>query len=140
MSLKSASVLAWLFSCWPGSARHVAGVDASPEMLRQATQRNAETISDGRVELHRGPADQLPFEDGSFDKVMAINSMQVWPDASAGLLEIRRVLKAGGALALAFTSYSGQSSQGVPDIVTAAGFADCRLVETDNAFCVLATR
>jgi ubiquinone/menaquinone biosynthesis C-methylase UbiE len=123
-----------------GSARHVAGVDASPEMLRQATQRNAETISDGRVELHQGSADHLPFEDGSFDKVMAINSMQVWPDASAGLREIRRVLKAGGALALAFTSYSGQSSQGVPDIVAAAGFADCRLVETDNVFCVLATR
>jgi SAM-dependent methyltransferase len=123
-----------------GSAQHVAGIDPSSAMLGQATQRNAEAIGDGRVDLRQGSADRLPFADGSFDKAMAINSMQVWPDASAGLREIRRVLRSGGRLALAFTNYSGQSSEGVPETVTAAGFTDCRLVETDRAFCVLGTR
>jgi len=97
-------------------------------------------IKAGRVDLREGSVERLPFEDEIFDCALAVNSMQVWPNASAGVREIRRVIKAGGKLALAFTSYSGQSSQGVPDIVTAAGFADCRLVETDKAFCVLATR
>jgi len=123
-----------------GSARHVAGIDPSSAMLGQATQRNAEAIGEGRVDLRQGSVDRLPFADHSFDKAMAINSMQVWPDASAGLREIRRVLRSGGRLALAFTTYSGQSSTGVPNIVAAAGFTDCRLVETDKVFCVLATR
>ena len=123
-----------------GSARHVAGVDPSAEMLRQARKRNVEAIGDGRVDLRQGFADHLPFAAESFDKAMAINSMQVWPDASAGLLEIRRVLKPGGRAAPAFTAHSGQRKQGVPEMILAARFAECRLVEADQAFCVLATR
>ena len=123
-----------------GSARHVAGVDPSAEMLRQARKRNVEAIGDGRVDLRQGFADHLPFAAERFDKAMAINSMQVWPDASAGLLEIRRVLKPGGRAAPAFTAHSGQRKQGVPEMILAARFAECRLVEADQAFCVLATR
>lgn len=123
-----------------GSARHVAGVDPSAEMLRQARQRNVEAIDSGRVDLRQGSADRLPFAAESFDKAMAINSMQVWPDASAGLREIWRVLKPGGRAALAFTVHSGQQKSGVPEIITAAGFTECRSVETDQAFCVLANR
>jgi ubiquinone/menaquinone biosynthesis C-methylase UbiE len=82
----------------------------------------------------------LPFATESFDKAMAINSMQVWPDASAGLREIWRVLKPGGTVALAFTAYSGQRREGMLNIVAGAGFSDCRIVEKDQAFCVIATR
>lgn len=123
-----------------GSARHVAGIDPSIEMLRQAAKRNAGAINQGRVDLRQGCADRLPFAVGSFDKAMAINSTQVWPDAPAGLREIWQVLKPGGNVALAFAAYSGQHSEGVPDIVAAAGFFDCQLVETDQAFCVIAAR
>jgi hypothetical protein len=38
-----------------------------------------------RVDLRRGSVDGVPFDDNSFEKVLAINSMQVWPDATAGL-------------------------------------------------------
>src|SRR5262249_4919685 len=55
-------------------AGHIAGVDPSPEMLRQATARNAAAISGGRVELRRASADALPFADATFDKAFAINS------------------------------------------------------------------
>jgi ubiquinone/menaquinone biosynthesis C-methylase UbiE len=40
-----------------GSARHVAGVDPSAEMLRLASRRNADSIGNGRVDLRRGSAD-----------------------------------------------------------------------------------
>ena len=73
------------------------------------------------------------------DKAFAINSMQVWPDAMAGLVEMRRVVKSGGTVALAFTPPSGQPKQGLVDTITAAGFSAARMVETDN-FCALATR
>jgi hypothetical protein len=50
------------------------------------------------------------------------------------------VLKPGGTVALAFTAYSGQRSEGVPNVVAAAGFFDCQLIETDQACCVIAAR
>ena len=37
----------------------------------------------------------MPFDDNSFDKALAINSMQIWPDAVAGLRELQRVVKTG---------------------------------------------
>jgi hypothetical protein len=37
------------------------------------------------------------------------------------------VLKPGGTIALAFTPYSGQSKQGLTELVTAAGFTDAHL-------------
>lgn len=120
------------------STRQVCGVDPSAEMLRQATRRNTAAIADRRVDLRQTSADRLPFTERRFDKALAINSMQVWPDALAGLREIRCVLKPGGGLALTFTSYSGQSREGVPELVAAAEFGECRVVDADKAFCVFA--
>jgi ubiquinone/menaquinone biosynthesis C-methylase UbiE len=120
-------------------AEHIAGVDPSPEMIRQATARNTATIGHGRVELRRGSADALPFADATFDKAFAINSMQVWPDAMAGLKEMRRVVKSGGTVALGFTPRSMQPKQGLIETITAAGFVRARMLETEN-FCVLATK
>jgi ubiquinone/menaquinone biosynthesis C-methylase UbiE len=94
------------------TAGHVAGIDPSREMLSQASARNATA---GRVEIQHGSVECLPFEDERFDKALAINSMQVWPDAVTGLRQIRRVLKPGGKIALGFTSYSGQPNQGLAE-------------------------
>src|SRR6516225_7424900 len=78
--------------CWPIGWRR----DPSPEMIAQAQARNAPAVATGRVELRRGAAARLPFESNTFDKAVAVNSRQVWPDAIAGLRELRRVLKPGG--------------------------------------------
>jgi SAM-dependent methyltransferase len=67
----------------------IAGVDPSREMVAQAQARNAAAIQRGSVDLRFGSVEQLPFPDNSFDKAIAVNSMQVWPDAPAGLREIR---------------------------------------------------
>jgi ubiquinone/menaquinone biosynthesis C-methylase UbiE len=40
----------------------------------------------------------MPFSNDTFDKALAINSMQVSPDAAAGLREILRVLKSGAPI------------------------------------------
>ena len=78
----------------------VVGIDTSREMLAQARVRNMSAIRAGGVDLRYGSVEHLPFDDNSFDKVLAINSMQVWPDAVAGLREIRRVLRSGGTFSL----------------------------------------
>jgi ubiquinone/menaquinone biosynthesis C-methylase UbiE len=118
----------------------VAGVDPSAEMVRQARARNAQAIRAGRVELRRAGADRLPFADAVFDKALAVNSMQIWPDATAGMREVRRVLKPGGQAVLAFTPYAGQSNAAVEAAVAAAGFDPPRVVARDDLHCVIASK
>jgi len=118
----------------------VAGVDQSQEMVRQAAARNAEALRSRRVDLRYGSAERLPFPEATFDKVLAINSMQVWPDARAALKEIDRVLKPGGTVTLGFTVNSGQPQEGVTELLAAAGLAHARIVAKPQLFCALASK
>lgn len=122
------------------AAGHVAGVDLSREMVAQARARNAAAIENGRFDLRHGSVERLPFDEGRFDKALAINSMQVWPDAMAGLEEMRRVIKSGGRIALGFTPYSGQPNEGLTEMLSAAGFVEAHVAESEKGFCVLATK
>ena len=106
----------------------------------QASARNADSIVRGRVDLRQASVDALPFADARFDKALAVNSMQVRPDASAGLANIRRVMKPGGRIALGFTPHSGQARQGLLDARGRAGFVDAELRERDALFGALAAR
>jgi ubiquinone/menaquinone biosynthesis C-methylase UbiE len=120
------------------SEGYIAGVDPSAEMVEQAKARNVKSIESGRVDLRYGSVERLPFEDHTFAKALAINSMQIWPDAMAGLRELRRVIAPGGRVALGFTPYSGQSKGGLPEMLTAAGFTEAHVVEAEAGFCALA--
>ena len=122
------------------SAGYVAGVDDSEEMVAQARARNVKAFESGRVDLRHGSVESLPFEDQTFDKALAINSMQVWPDAVTGLREMRRVMKTGGRIALGFTPYSGQPNRGLPGLLAAAGFTEAHVVEAGKDFCALAIK
>jgi ubiquinone/menaquinone biosynthesis C-methylase UbiE len=122
------------------SAGHVAGIDPSREMVEQARARNAIGIKGGLVDLQRGSVESLPFDDNSFDKALAINSMQVWPDSNTGLTEIRRVMKPGASVAIGFTPYSGQQNKGLAEMLRAAGFEKTTVAEKDNWFCALARK
>jgi len=121
-------------------SRHVAGIDPSREMVQQARNRNARAIESGCVDLRRGSVESLPFDGDTFDKALAINSMQIWPDAVAGLREIRRVMKPGGRIGLGFTRYSGQPNRGLTPSLTAAGFTEAHVSEKGEDFCALAIR
>jgi ubiquinone/menaquinone biosynthesis C-methylase UbiE len=118
----------------------IAGVDPSKEMVEQAARRNAAAIRAGAVVLRQDTVASMPFADDAFDTVLAINSMQVWPDAMAGLREIGRVLTPGGRIALGFTPNSAQPRAGVTEMLSSAGFADAHLVELRGGFCALARK
>lgn len=82
------------------SSGFVAGVDYSPEMVRQSVRRNVDGIARGRVEVKEGDAGNLPYPDSSFDQVSAIETFYFWPDPMRGLAEAYRVLRPGGQVAI----------------------------------------
>jgi ubiquinone/menaquinone biosynthesis C-methylase UbiE len=72
----------------------LAGVEPSEPMLQRARKRAAET---GRaVSLVNAPAEQLPFENESFDTVVTMAVLCTVDDPERSLREIRRVLRSGG--------------------------------------------
>jgi SAM-dependent methyltransferase len=79
----------------------VLGVDASADMVAVATRRNAAHVNAGRIRLHHGDG-TLPTGDGTLDGVLSVHSLYFWPDPAVVLAEIRRTLRPGGRLVLAF--------------------------------------
>ena len=75
----------------------VAGVDYSADMLVMAKKRNH--LVRKRIELLLADAEELPYSDGDFDKVFAVNVFHFWPDPTRELAECLRVLKPNGRIA-----------------------------------------
>ncbi|MGH3326259.1 MAG: class I SAM-dependent methyltransferase [Streptomycetales bacterium] len=80
----------------------ISGVDPSAAMRSQATRANRVAVAERRVELREGDAAHLPYRDASFDHVLAVNNIAIWPDLGAGVEEIARVLRPGGTLVVAW--------------------------------------
>ena len=125
----------------------IAGIDLSEDMLRMATRRLRPLIDAGRVELRRGDSARLPYDDGSFDRVYTLHTLYFWPDPPAQLTEIRRGLKEGGRLVLAFTPgddpisrasfpdtvYHFRDTAEVARLLAAAGFSNIDRTHGDAA-------
>ena len=78
------------------SARAVTGVDPSPVLLRLAEARAAGLGV--TLAVRAGPAEDLPFDTGSFDTVVTTWTLCSIGDPHAALAEARRVLRPGGRL------------------------------------------
>lgn len=76
----------------------VTGVDASAEQIGRA-RRRAEKFG-SQVEFRTGLAGELPFADNAFDAVVSGGSIKHWPDRAAGLVDMIRVVRPGGMLAV----------------------------------------
>jgi ubiquinone/menaquinone biosynthesis C-methylase UbiE len=68
---------------------------------------NRSAIHAGRVEIIHGSVSQLPFPSEMFDLVTAVETHYYWPDLSADLREVLRVLKPGGSLVVIAEAYKG---------------------------------
>jgi demethylmenaquinone methyltransferase/2-methoxy-6-polyprenyl-1,4-benzoquinol methylase len=73
----------------------VVGVDLSPEMLAVGRERVAAAALADRIELREGRAEQLPFEDASFDAVTCTYVLRYVDDPAAAVAELARVARPG---------------------------------------------
>ena len=78
----------------------VVGVDQSPEMLDEARRRLLLAAETKRVRLVEASAQELPFEDGSFDGLTAAYLLRYLDDLPTDLGELARVLRPGATAAL----------------------------------------
>ena len=72
----------------------VTGLDFSERMLERARRKS------GQVEWVQGDALALPFSDGSFDAATVGFGVRNLDELEGGLVELRRVLRPGGRLAI----------------------------------------
>lgn len=90
------------------AAGRVEGVDYSEASLAVARQKNVDLLASGRVTVQRASVSQLPFPDGSFDLITAVETHYYWPDLPRDLREILRVLKPSGRLVIIAETYKGR--------------------------------
>jgi ubiquinone/menaquinone biosynthesis C-methylase UbiE len=81
----------------------VTGTDAAAGMVR-AAQNKAKAERLENIEFVTMKAEQLDFEDASFDKILCRFGVMLFEDSLQGLKEMYRVLKPGGQFALAVWS------------------------------------
>lgn len=81
-----------------GKQGHVVGVDLNAGMLAMA--RMLPQPSGASIEWKEGNATALPFPEATFDVVLCQQGLQFFPDKSAALRDMRRVLVSTGHLVL----------------------------------------
>lgn len=77
----------------------VTGLDFSPDLLAIARERAADATVE--VEWVEGDAQELPFPNASFDRVISTFGHMFAPDHQRTAAEMRRVCRPGGAIAVA---------------------------------------
>lgn len=75
--------------------KHYVGLDLTPAMIKVAQAKGL-----SNAEFVVGDAENLPFDDASFDAVLCSNSFHHYPNPEAFLREAHRVLRPGGRLIL----------------------------------------
>ena len=119
----------------------VYGIDLSPPMVRLAGKRNTRAVTEGKAVLGAGDAAALPFEQGTFDKVFAVNVLYFWAQPLTPLAEIGRTMKKGGLCALFFLQkedlvklqwartevFAKYEACDALDFMKTAGFRNCRI-------------
>lgn len=85
----------------------VYGIDHSAESVTMAVRTNKQWIDMARAEVREASVSRLPFSDGAFDIITAVETHFWWPALPTDLREVLRVLKPGGRLIIIAEVYKG---------------------------------
>lgn len=94
-----------------GSSGRVVGIDISDGMVEKAGERLRREGLRERVELDRGDACEMPYDDGCFDGVFSSFTLELFPadDISVVVSECFRVLRKGGRFCVVSMSNQGRN-------------------------------
>lgn len=96
-------LLARLVGDGPEGFGQVVGLDVSDEMIRQARQESKDFDN---ILYVWGSAQQIPWEENFFDKVLSVESFYYYPDQDRALKELFRVMAPKGRLFILINLYS----------------------------------
>lgn len=129
----------------------IVGLDHSRVMHAQALARNRRPVEGGLMMLRAADLEDLSRMPISFDKALAVNVAQFWPQPRAALRTIHGRMRAGGSLALAYqprmkgatAAHAAQFAARFSEHLEDAGFSGSRLERLElkpvPAVCLVAT-
>jgi SAM-dependent methyltransferase len=91
------------------SGARVTGLDLTPDLLDAARHRMADAGVE--IELVEGDAEELPFEDDSFDRVLSVFGVMFAPRHEVAVAELVRVCRPGGTIGVATWTPEGTVGQ-----------------------------
>jgi len=103
-------------ACGPGTlaleaadrVRSVHAIDFSQSMV-DIFHKTVKERGIDNIEIHCGDAQDLPFDDGSFDAAFSMFGLMFFPDRAKGYSEIHRTLKPGGKVIISSWAPVSQS-------------------------------
>jgi arsenite methyltransferase len=95
-------LLARLVADGPEGFGQVVGIDVSDEMIRQARAASKEFEN---ILYVWGSAQQIPWEENFFDKVLSVESFYYYPDQERALAELFRVMAPHGRMFILINLY-----------------------------------
>ena len=122
-----------------GNSGKAYGIDISKGMVHRARERLNRASLMSRVELYRGDAAKLPFDDETFDAVFISFTLELFdsPEIPELLGEVRRVLKHGGRLGVVSLSRTNANSPPVRiyELIHRKWpkYVDCRPIYVDES-------
>ena len=135
---------------------HLTGVDYSKTSVEMSIDANGDNIASGKMDIIEVSVENLPFENGTFDKIITVESFYFWPDPVENLKEVRRVLKENGTFLLVADIYDcdelndtqkanikkynlfNPSLEGFESLMKAAGFSKVIIHTKENTTWVCA--
>lgn len=86
-------------------AEHITGLDLSKEMMRIGLQKVQKKGLAEKVTFQQGSAQDMPYEENTFDAVTCAYGVRNFANLDEGLSEMHRVMKPGGQLLILEFSY-----------------------------------
>ena len=83
------------------------GIDISKDSVTVAENNNRKLVKEGKVEIKIAGVSDIPFVEGFFDLVTAVETHIYWPCLETDLAEVLRVLRPGGVLLIVCGEYLG---------------------------------
>lgn len=81
-----------------GRSGRVHGVEVSDTMLKQAARRYRRDVAAGRLALHHGSLNRLPFADGTLSGVLTVNTIYFVAELQDAFTELARVIAPSGRI------------------------------------------